>query len=59
MFGERIGRAYPGGSQPLALETSRERSTTKRFYTVGGGTHNDPQPLDYYDQLGAFFAELP
>lgn len=34
-------------------------STTKKFYTVVGGDHNDPQPDEYYDLLAAFFAELP
>ena len=34
-------------------------STQKRFYTVPGGYHNDPQPDEFYDELGRFFAELP
>lgn len=34
-------------------------STSKKFYTVVGGDHNDPQPDEYYDRLAAFFAELP
>lgn len=34
-------------------------STQKRFYTVPGGMHNDPQPPGYYDELASFLAELP
>jgi fermentation-respiration switch protein FrsA (DUF1100 family) len=34
-------------------------SNVKRFYTVPGGEHNDPQPHDYYDVLDRFLAELP
>lgn len=34
-------------------------SSQKRFHTVSGGGHNDPQPPDYYDELASFLAELP
>lgn len=34
-------------------------SSLKRFFTVPGGNHNDPQPPDYYDELASFLAELP
>jgi fermentation-respiration switch protein FrsA (DUF1100 family) len=33
-------------------------STAKRFFTVPGGDHNDPQPEGYYRELGAFIDTL-
>jgi hypothetical protein len=30
----------------------------KRFYTIAGGDHNDPQPPAYYDVLAAFLDDL-
>ncbi len=31
----------------------------KQFFTVEGGDHNDPQPLEFYDQLAEFLDNLP
>jgi fermentation-respiration switch protein FrsA (DUF1100 family) len=31
----------------------------KRFVTIRGGNHNDPQPLEYYQQLNDFIGSLP
>lgn len=33
-------------------------SEAKRFYTVEGGNHNGPQPVEYYEQLGEWMDEL-
>ena len=30
----------------------------KQFMTISGRDHNDPRPLEYYDALAKFFAEL-
>jgi fermentation-respiration switch protein FrsA (DUF1100 family) len=38
-----------------------EAATTKnkRFFVVEGGSHNSPQPDDYYEALGEFLDSLP
>lgn len=34
-------------------------STTKKFFTVPHGDHNDHQPFAYYEALAEFFKQLP
>jgi len=34
------------------------QNESKRFVTIDGGFHNDPQPSSYYDELESFLAGL-
>ncbi|MCA9249214.1 MAG: alpha/beta hydrolase, partial [Planctomycetales bacterium] len=44
LFGQRLHAAAVGNA--------------KYFHTIAGGTHNDPQPRDYYELLDSFLNRL-